>query len=443
MFKTYSKYIKELFSLAFPMIVGNLGIVLIGAGDVFVAARHSTDTLAAISIGNSIIGCVFLFGMGLLASISPLLSNFRGEKSNIKKYFLPTIYYSIFWGALSCLSVLIFIPLIDNLGFEGHLIPDIKEYMFISSFSIFGAYLQMALKEFLQAFEIVIFPNLINIFGVFLNLFLCFVLVFGLLGFPQLGVVGLAFATLISRTVLGLIMLGYCLTLTKIKVYHDRQYFVNLVKIGFPIAMAILIEVFAFNVITIFVGRISGVFAAAQNILLTVTTATFMIPMAISNALAVKIGFANGAGNFMDLKRYAYSGLAVSIGFMAFCALCFLIFPSFFIHIFTKDAALLKICVPALVLAGVFQIFDGMQVSLGGIFKGLKKTKIIMLGDFLAYIMLGLPLGIVLAFKFKMELFGFWVGLTIAIFALAIIFLLLLRREFKKSCYRSNSKTLL
>lgn len=430
--KSYPIYIKELFNLASPIIMGNLGMILIGAGDVFVAARCSTNTLASISIANSIVSTVFLFGIGLLASISPLLSNFRGEKNNVKKYFLPTINFALILGLFSCIFILLSILIVERLGFERVLLPDIKKYMFICAFSSFGAYLQMALKEYLQAYEIVIFPNLLNILGVFLHLFLDFTFVFGLFGLPAMGTIGLAVATILSRTILGLILLLYCFKFIRVIKYRDFEYFYYLLKIGFPIAMSILLEVFAFNLITVLIGRVSGVYAAAQNILLTITTATFMIPMAISNAIAVKVGFANGAGNFIDLKRYAFSGITISMGFMAICAVCFVAFPKIFINIFTQDSTLVKICVPILILAGLFQIFDGMQVSLGGIFKGLKKTKIVMLGNFTAYWLIGLPLGLLLGFKSGMMLYGFWIGLTIAIFSLALILFFILLRQLKK-----------
>lgn len=429
--KVYPKYIKELFNLAMPILIGNLGIILIGAGDVFVAARYSTNTLASISIANSVLSTIFMFGVGILISISPLLSNFRGQRSEAKKYFLPTINFAIIIAILSSLLVLSCISLIDKLGFSPELVPDIKKYMFICSFSTFGAYLQVALKEYLQAFEIVLFPNLLNIFGVFIHLFLDFVFVFGLFGCPKMGTIGLAFATLFSRTLFGLILLLYCLKFIKIRYYKDLGYFIKLLKIGFPIAIAILLEFGAFNLITILIGRISSTYAAAENILLTITTATFMIPVALSNAIAVKVGFANGAGNFVDLKRYSFSGIGISMGFMFLCALAFIFFPGFFVSIFTKDVQLVKICTPIIILAGFFQIFDGMQVSLSGIFKGLKKTKIVMLGNFCAYWLIGLPLGILLGFKFHMNLYGFWVGLTVAIFSLGLILLTILLKKFK------------
>lgn len=440
MFRTYSKYVKELFTLALPMIMGNLGIILVGAGDVFVAARYSTETLASISIANSIVATIFLFGMGLLASISPLLSNFRGERSEIKKYFVPTISFSLILAGFSFLIVLLFIPLIGKMGFASTLVPDMKQYMFICAFSIFGAYLQIGLKEFLQAYEIVFFPNLLNILGVFIHLFLDFVFVFGLFGFPKMGTIGLAVATLLSRTAFGLIMLIYCFVIIRIRYYKDFSYFVKLIKMGLPIAGAMLLEVLAWNFITIIVGRIDSVYAAAQNILLTVATATFMIPVAISNATAVKVGFANGACKWVDLKRYAYSGIGISICFMSICALCFLLFPQYIVRIFTHDVQLIKICVPILVLAALFQIFDGIQVSLGGVFKGLKKTKVVMLGNFWAYWIIGLPLGILLGLKFHMALYGFWIGLTAAIFSLAVILLVILLKQEEIRNYKFGKR---
>lgn len=430
--KTYFKYVKDLFNLAIPMIIGNLGMVLIGVGDVFVAARYSTNTLASISIATSITSCIFLFGIGLLASVSPLLSNFRGAKGEVKKYFLPTIGFSMILALFSSILILLFIPLLGKIGFDPILVPDIKKYMFICAFSTFGAYLQMGLKEYLQAFEIVLFPNFLNFIGVIFHLFLDFVFVFGLFHIPAMGTVGLAIATLLSRSVLGLTLLFYCLIFLRVRKYKDLGYFNNLLKIGFPIAMAILLEVTAFNLITLLIGRVSGIYAAAQSILFTLVTSTFMIPLAISNAIAVKVGFANGACNFLDLKRYSIAGITVSVGFMAMCALIFIFFPQFCTNIFTHDPELVKICVPILLLAGIFQVFDGLQVSLGGVFKGLKKTNIVMFGNFTAYWLLGLPLGFMLAFKYHMQLYGFWIGLTIAIFALALILLFILLRQFKK-----------
>ena len=295
--------LKELLNISGPIIMGNLGFVLIGVGDVIIAGRHSTDTFAAISIACAIMNCLLTFGIGLISSISPLLSNYRGEKRATKKYFYPSIRFSMTLAVLTTILILGFTFVIPFLGFEEKLVPDIQNYMWITAFSTFGAYLHACLKEFLQSFEIVVFPNLVTMFCVFLNIVLNIMLVFGFGPIPALGTTGLAIASFIVRYFMGFVLLVYCFKTMSLRNYHEKGYYKALLSIGLPISLAVMVEFIAFNSIAIFMGRVSGVYAAAQNLVCTLTTISFMVPFAISNAIAVKPGFANGAGNFVYLKR--------------------------------------------------------------------------------------------------------------------------------------------
>ena len=412
--------------------MGNLGFILIGAGDVLVAGHHSTDTLAAISIATAITNCIQTFGIGLIASVSPLLSNFRGEKKSAKKYFFPTIRFSMVLGVIVMFAVLASIPLIDYLHFEEKLVPMIKEYMFVTAFATFGGYLHAALKEFLQAFEIVLFPNLVTVFSVFLNIALNVTLVFGLGPFPSLGVLGLAVASFIVRYFMGFALLIYCFRVMNFNDYKDFEYYKSLIRIGIPISCAIMVEFIAFNCIAIIMGRVSGVYAAAQNLICTLTTVSFMVPLAISNAIAVKVGFANGAKNITDLKRYSFVGIVMSVGFMMLSALIFSSFPNFLVGLFTQDNNLVKISVPVLYILSVFQVFDGLQVALAGIFKGMKRTGIVLISNFVAYWLISIPLGYTLAFHFNLNLRGFWYGLASAAVMLCIMMLFMLFKSIKK-----------
>ena len=195
-----------------------------------------------------------------------------------------------------------------------------------------------------------------------------------------------------------------------------------------PISIAILIEFIAFNCVAIIMGRVSGVYAASQNLVCTLTTISFMVPLAISNAIAVKVGFANGAHNLVELRRYAYIGLGMAVGFMCCSSVIFASFPHFLVGIFTSDAALIKISVPVLYILSIFQIFDGLQVSLSGIFKGIKKTKIVMIANLIGYWFISIPLGYTLAFKYNMNIMGFWWGLVSAAIILCSIMLVILRK---------------
>lgn len=428
----FKYYAKELLNIALPIIMGNLGFILIGAGDVLIAGHHSTDTLAAISIATAITNCIQTFGIGLIASVSPLLSNFRGERKSAKKYFFPTIRFSMFLSVLVMFAVLASIPLIDYLHFEAKLVPMIKQYMFVTAFATFGGYLHAALKEFLQAFEIVLFPNLVTVFSVFLNIALNIILVFGFGPIPSLGVLGLAVASFIVRYFMGFALLIYCFSVMNFNDYKDFDYYKSLIKIGIPISCAIMVEFIAFNSIAIIMGRVSGVYAAAQNLVCTLTTVSFMVPLAISNAIAVKVGFANGAGNIKDLKRYSFVGVVMSVGFMLCSAFVFATFPQFLVKLFTQDNNLIKISIPVLYILSVFQVFDGLQVALSGIFKGMKRTGVVLISNFVAYWLISIPLGYTLAFHYHLNLRGFWYGLASAAIILCAMMSVMLLKSIKK-----------
>ena len=215
------------------------------------------------------------------------------------------------------------------------------------------------------------------------------------------------------------------------KNYKDFDYYKSLIKIGIPISCAILVEFIAFNSIAILMGRVSGVYAAAQNLICTLTTVSFMVPLAISNAIAVKVGFANGAGNINDLKKYSFVGIVMSVGFMACSAMIFATFPEFLVRLFSQDEVLIKISVPVLYILALFQVFDGLQVALSGIFKGIKKTGVVLLANFIAYWLISIPLGYTLAFHFGMNLKGFWYGLCSAAIILCVIMVSMLLKNIK------------
>ncbi len=431
-FSKFKNHLVELLILALPMMAGNLGQMLIGATDVFVAARYNIDSLAAVSIANSIIFSVFIVGVGLMTSISIILSNMRGDRKPTKKYYGTSTLYGFILSILFTFICLATIPLVDLIGFEPKLIPTIKEYIFICSFSFPGMYLYQAIKEFLQAHEIVNVPNMILLIAVVFHLFFDFVLVFGFGPIPSMGVMGLAIATLITRTLMGIAMFLYCIKLIKFKAAVNLDYVRQLLVVGMPIGVSLLLEFLAFNMITILIGRQAGIYAATHNIVMTVSSMTFMVPLAISNAIAIKVGYHNGAKDYSEIVMYSKVGIAVSTVFMAICAMAILIFPIPILKLFTSDARVLEIGLPIMLVAGLYQIADGFQVAASGVLKGLKMTKLVSACVLSGYWLVGLPFGILLAYKFDMLLLGFWIGLAVSLGIMGIIMALLIVYKLKK-----------
>ena len=432
MIKNFKIYTKDLLQIAFPIILGNLGFIMIGVGDVIIAGKHSTDTLAAISLATAIINCITIMGIGILGSISPVLSNYRGANKEPEKYFYPSLKFTFVLSILISLIIAGFIPFIDKFGFESHLNPLIKDYFFVTAFSVFGGYLHYMSKEFLQSFEIVLFPNILTIFCIFLNLGLNIIFTFGFGIIPEMGAKGLAIASLLVRYVMGITLFLYCFKKIKIKYHKDKNYYKDMLKVGIPSSLAIMIEFVAFNSITVIMGRVSGVYAAAQNIICTITSIAFMVPLAIGNAAGVKVGFANGAKKFKSLKQYADIALVLSASFMAFSAVIVATAPGVVTSLFTNDKELINVCVPIIYMLCFFQVFDGLQAAFAGIFRGLKRTEIIMLGNFISFWLIALPLGCILALHFKLNLLGFWCALIVAAIILCLIMYCNLLKEYRK-----------
>ena len=425
-------YIKDILNIALPIMLGNLGFILIGVGDVIVAGRHSTETLASVSIANAIINCIVMIGIGIISSLSAILSNYRGAGKDAEKYFYPALKFTTIASIIISFAVMAFIPIIDKLGFEPHLAGLVKDYFWIISFSIFGAYLHCMSKEYLQAFEIVVFPNVLTVICIFVNLILNIIFAFGYGPIPEMGTKGLALSTLITRYLMGGILFWYCFHKTNIQHYKDKEFYKDLLKVGTPSSLAVVIEFIGFNATTVILGRISGIYAAAQNIVCTLTTVSFMIPFAISNATAVKVGFANGAKYYKSLKTYAFTGITMAVAFMACSAIVVGTFPKFLVSLFTKDQELINVCIPIVFALCFFQVFDGLQVALAGIFRGLKQTGIVMISNFIGYWLVSIPLGCLLAFKYKMDLLGFWYGLVCAAVVLCSIMFTTMLIKFKK-----------
>lgn len=420
----YIKYLVDILKISVPLIVGNIGHVLIGATDVLVAAKYSINALAAIAIANSILFTVFIVGLGFLAGISIILSNYRGERKKTKQYLFSGIVLSQILSLLTFLVIIGISFAVPFFGFEEILVKNIQEYMQIIAFSMFGMFAYQAVKEFLQAHEIVKVPNFILIVAVFLNLFLNIIFVFGYGFIPSLGVAGLAVSTLLVRMFLGLSMIlytGKILYSQQKTNQYNFDFIKKVLKIGMPIGVGLLFEFLAFNIVTMSIGRISGLLAATHNILLTIVDVTFMIPFAISSALAIKVGYYNGENNLPEIKNYGKTGVGMSAVFMIVCSFLFLFAPDFFIGIFTRDEQIISIAKPIVTLFALFELADGIQISLGGILKGLKYTKQLTYISLSSYWLIGLPCGFYLAFGKNLLLQGFWQGLTIALFVIAII----------------------
>ncbi len=432
----YKHYFTELLVLAFPILIGNLGHTLIGATDILVVAKYDINALAAITIANSVFFTIFIFGLGILFSISVILANMRGERKPTKQNLPASLFFAfilaIVFTALSYFSKY----LIDFGGFEEHLVPYIKQYISIVSFSIIGMYMFEGIKQFLQAHEIVKFPNMLLLYSVVLNLIFDVVFVFGFGPIPSMGVKGAAIATTLVRMIMGLVMLLYVIKILNLKAKTDYGYIKQMIKIGIPIGFGLLLEFLAFNIITIFVGRESGLLAATHNIITTISSATFMLPLSIATALSVKIGYYYGACNKLEIKNYSIAGMIMGVGIMALAGIILALFPRQIISLFTSNTEVIKIALPIISIAAMYQVFDGFQVVSGGILKGFKLTKVVSNSVLIGYWMAGFPVALVLVGRYHMSLRGYWFALAVSLCVMGMVQASVARYKYNKICQK-------
>lgn len=423
--KEFREIIFDLIKLSLPILGGNISQILVSLADNAVAGRYSTLALGAISVASAIVMTVTIGAIGLILSVSPVIANLRGKNEPSKKYFNLTVAFSLLVSIPFFLVLMGINHLIGFIGLSPDMTPLVKEYISICSWTIFPVAIFIAIKEFLQAYEKVIFANVLMLLMVILNLFLNIVLTFGFnfksIIIPSLGVVGLSLATLISKIIVAIAILLYCLPLLKKPFKYSKKYVKDLFKTGIPISAAIFFEFLGFNLTAVLIGKFSALFAAVHNIILAIANCTFMIVLSISNAASIKIGFYNGRKDKTNIIKYSLANISLVI---FVCIISFVILSNFseeIAKIFSPDPNVIALTEKIMVIAMAFLFFDGIQGACVGILKGIKDTKIIAFTMMAGYALIAIPLGTYLAYQKHIVLEGYWIGLALALLFAAVV----------------------
>lgn len=433
-----SKYSLELLKFAGPVIAGQLGLMLIGAGDIIMATKHSTTALAAIGLAVAFANPVLIVGFAFQFAISPIVAKHRGEGKNTDQLAFASLVYAALLSIPFMILTAIAAELVPLMGYEPVMTKHVMSYVRISILSIPGAFLYSSLREWLQAHEKTFLANFISILAVPLNLALNWIYVFGEWGFPELGVDGLAWASLTIRWFMGLALLIPVLPFLRNIKKTDWVFIKEVVTLGWPTAIAMFFEVMAFCSCTLFIGKFGEIQTAAHNLVLTIASIAFMVPMAIASAVGVKVGHAYGEQNGENLKGYAWMGLKMSVGFMGLSALCASFFPEAMIAVFGASGEVNQLAINLIFWMAIFQIFDGAQVTLGAILRGVNISRPVSVIIFIGYWIIGIPAGWWMANKMGLMAQGFWIGLATSLALVAIGLFILTYRQISKFSVQGN-----
>ncbi len=422
---------KELLLFSLPIILGHIGIMLIGTGDMMIAGRYSRECLAAIGLAISISNPVMMLALGVQFAISPLLAQRLGRGEDIKDYFWTTMALSLFVGTLATGLTYLSVNVLPYLGYSDNLNVIIREYIIILAPSMIVLCLYQGVKEFFQAQEKTFSANIIALVAAGLNVALNYAFVFGEWGFPELKEPGLAWASLTLRVFMGAALFLMAIGSWKTKWTINTSFCREVFKVGLPISISIFFEVMAFCSVTLFIGKFAEIQTAANNIALNYASLAFMVPMSIASAVGVKVGHAYGERSVHNIRVFSIVSLIVAVSYTAIMGLVTFNFPEVILSVYSGDQEVLHWGRKLLFWVACFQIFDGAQVTLAGILRGLSLTRISSFGIFVGYWIIGIPLGYFLGFHTGLEAQGFWMGLALSLALVALMLGWILVRKMK------------
>ena len=449
---TRSAILRELrptLALAFPIVVGQVGQMLMGITDSVMIGRIGAVPLAASAFANGVCNLVFIVGIGLLLPVAILSARAHGarEPRECAEFLRHGIALAWTVGFTVVIGLFIVSTQLDRFGQPVEVVAEVGPYYLLLASSLLPAFIFQAFKQYSEALGRPWAPMVILLSGVLLNVFLNWVLIYGRLGFPALGLAGAGWATLTARTMAVLIVwrwLGRHKSIRAEWPTHalapeasdgraprgvfalwfsglSRARFRAMMHIGVPTAGQWLFEAGAFSAAAFMMGWLGTVPLAAHQIALSCASFTFMFPLGLSVAAGVRVSKALGEGRRDALRPIGFGALAAGVVAMSFFGMIFALGGGVIARGFTPELAVVGLAAQLLIVAGVFQVFDGAQVIGAGALRGMSDVKIPTLLTFVAYWIVALPGGYFLSHHTAIGAVGVWVALAAGLGSAALL----------------------
>ena len=421
-------------ALAVPLVLAELGWMMMGVVDVLMVGRLGAEALGGISIGRSIWILVALGGIGILLGLDTVISQSmgRGREDESRCFLAQGIWLAVLLAVPMTLTLQGVATQLHWLGLQDGVVGHSQAYLQTCSLSLLPMLLYTAFRRYLQALDRAVPIMLALVAANFVNIVFNWVLVFGNLGFPRLGTAGAGWATTASMSFLALTLGGVIIRsrrgLRGVS-WSDGWWrfesarIVTILRLGVPAAGQLLLEIGVITTVTILAGQFSTEALAAHQVALTLASVTYMIPLGISSAAAVRVGYAIGQGDRARARRAGWTAIGLAAVVMTAVSIVIALFPNTLLALFTEDRDVIQRGVVLLYLAALFQLFDGIQVSAAGALRGAGNTLGPMFWVLLGWWVIGLPLGALLAFRFEMGVAGLWTGLTAALLFMGVALL--------------------
>ena len=425
--------VKPMIALAVPVVVAELGWIAMGIVDIGMVGRLGAEAIGAVGVGSMLFLTLAVFGIGFLLGLDTLVSQAFGTEK------LEDCHRWLVHGAV--LSIVLAMPMtllarmgaasLHVWGFDPEVLRLTIPYLEVVAWSALPLLLYATFRRYLQSMNVVLPVMFALVSANLINVLANWILVFGHLGAPALGVNGAGWATCISRVYMATVLLATILYrnardrsgLWSVPLKLDLARMRRLIGLGFPAAIQVTLEVGVFAAVTALAGRLAPAALAAHQVALNVASVTFMVPLGVASAGAVRVGQAVGRRDAAGASQAGWAALLLGVLFMGCAALVFLALPEPILRLFTSEPAVVATGVSLLLIAAGFQLFDGVQGVATGVLRGLGDTRTPMIWNLAGHWCLGLPMGYVLCFVVGWGVIGLWVGLSAGLILVGLVLL--------------------
>lgn len=428
---TTKQHIKTSWVLAYPVMLSMLGQVMTGVADSVMVGWTGATPLAASSLANVVFTLALTFGIGVSYAITPLVAEADGQKDNqrITDALRHGFIINMVTGVVLVAIIVITEQFLYHINQPADVVSLAIPYLNIVAFSIIPTMLFQTYRQFAEGMHDTRMAMIIVIVSNLLNIALNYVLIYGKLGFPELGLNGAGIATLISRIVMGVWMAAYVFYSDAYKKFrfalgnYSKKLINRMLHIGVPAGIQFIFEVSAFGFSAIMMGWLGTTALAAHQIAINLATISYMTTSGLGAAATIRVGHYLGKKDTVNLRQAGFTLIALGAVIMLAWGVLFIVGKNFLPSLYINDAAVLAMAAPLMIIAGFFQLSDGLQVVCIGALRGLQDVKVPSILIFVAYWIIGLPLGYWLGFTLNYGANGIWIGLLVGltITALAMV----------------------
>jgi MATE family multidrug resistance protein len=438
--KDLRPHLRPTILLALPVVMSQLGHVLVNFTDSVLVGKLGKVPLAAVSLGVSTTTVLLVLGLGLSMGSVPLVAAADGRRDlpELGRLLVTSVWMNVLAGvALAGLGQLV--PLgLHLLGQEPEVVALATPWVRVMSFSLLPLMVFQGFREFAEGLGLTRQAMWLSVMANVVNVLLCYAFIFGNWGAPQLGMLGSAWASLLARVLMAALMAAYVLRAARLRPYRDAVVswwrvdgptLNRLFHVGAPIGVQMTFEMGAFSLSALMIGWLGATSLAAHQVAINVAAITYMAASGIAAAATIRVGKLRGAGNLAEARQAGFAAYLLTFLFMGTMGLILVFTRHLVPYIYINDAQVVAQASTLLLIAALFQVSDGLQVVGLGALRGLEDVKVPSVVALLAYWAVALPLGYVLGFVLHLGAPGVWTGLLLGLSIVAGVLLLRFRRE--------------